>query len=40
MFWVLVLLTAQSMRCGPSLWPFLFIFWGLCWGVARLKGWL
>lgn len=39
MIWFLVLLTLQTARTGPSLWPFLFLFWGLCWLVGRLKGW-
>jgi hypothetical protein len=40
MTWLLILLTCGVVRTGPSLWPFLFLFWGLCWVVLKLKGWL
>jgi hypothetical protein len=40
MMWLLVLLTLQTARTGPSLWPFLFLLWGLCACVLWFKGWL
>lgn len=27
-------------KAQASLWPFLFLFWGLCWGYLKYKGWL
>jgi hypothetical protein len=40
MIWLLLFATLGTARAGPSLWPFLFIFWGLCAGVLWMKGWL
>jgi hypothetical protein len=40
MTWLLIALTLQSCRSAPSLWPFLFLFWGLCYVALWLKGWV
>jgi hypothetical protein len=40
MTWLLLLLLVSGARTGPSLWPFLLLFWGLCAGLLWLKGWL
>lgn len=37
---LLLLLVLRMCPAGPSLWPFLFLFWGACWAVLAWKGWL
>jgi hypothetical protein len=40
MIWLFLALTLQTCRAGPSLWPFILLFWGLVWLWCRWEGWL
>jgi hypothetical protein len=38
--WLFLMVAMQSARTVPVPWVCHLVFWGLCWGVLRLKGWL